>query len=363
MTFVLGKHYTMVNYYEEIKNLFPLNQDEQRDFRTSLAVYLEQYIDICLKNGIDLKLLSEISYICNMIKDIARCLEKGLHVTAFKKLDNLFHGTKKHNALSKSMPVSTLEKDTPLYRIRLVDERKKKLSHNDMFHIPLNRKGIIRTQRYSTPGYPCLYVGESIYGCWEEMHRCNFDQCFVSRLEITQDLTLLDMRVPTEWMYKERLDAVLLRMPLIIACSIIVKNPDDVFKPEYSIPQLLTEWIINNNNNGSGKRKKGLIYGIRYTSSFASKEFEFPGTKSDNVVFFVLDPLSSKKHCPELSKLFKITSPTCNEYEKLKKGYDVDSGTYDNEANLEFNYDSSDFGQLEERLLDKNKFPAKPIDK
>lgn len=107
------------------------------------------------------------------------------------------------------MPYSILGPGSSLYRIRVKGDSEKYLEfkYSDMFHIPLNKKGIIRTQRYSSSGYPCLYVGESIYACWEEMHRSNFDLCMVSRLETTMSLKYL--------IYESRLNSILkMRMKL-----------------------------------------------------------------------------------------------------------------------------------------------------
>lgn len=36
---------------------------------------------------------------------------------------------------------------------------------------------------------------------------------------------------------------------------VVVKNPNDIYKPEYSITQLLTEWIISNNNSENKKKR------------------------------------------------------------------------------------------------------------
>lgn len=100
--------------------------------------------------------------------------------------------------------------------------------------------------------------------------------------------------------------------------------------------------------------------GICYTSSLKTDEFEFPTWTLDNIALFPIDVLSNKNHCPKLSEIFYITSPTCNEYEKLKCGYDIDGGHagYESrEKELEANYISSDFYNLEKRLKDITKFP------
>ena len=65
------------------------------------------------------------------------------------------------------------------FRARLFDD-KWEHTFRDMFHIPLNRREIVKTQRYSAPGYPCLYLGNTVYSCWEEMHRPHFDDLMFS---------------------------------------------------------------------------------------------------------------------------------------------------------------------------------------
>lgn len=347
--------------YDDIIKLFSVKQENNATFKKTLQDNLNTFNLYCEKSDVSNELKIEINHICETIKEIVSFQEKGLHYTAFQKLSYLFRGTKKHSALSKDMPYSILHTGTSLYRIR-INEEKKKLSYKEMFHIPLNKKGIIQTQRYSSPGYPCLYVGESIYGCWEEMHRYDFDLCMVSRLVNEKELKLLDLRVPNKQTFEDADEKILLRIPLIIACSILVKNMDDVYKPEYVVSQLITEWIINNNNYPQNKNDK--IYGIRYTSSLTTEEFEFPKEKLNNIAFITLNPTSKTEFCPILSKILRITKPTCNEYEKLKCGYGIDLGVagYANkEAEMADNYKHSDFGNLEERLSDTHKFPLMSI--
>ncbi len=56
-----------------------------------------------------------------------------------------------------------------LYRLRSTDED---LSDNPLglFHVPYSLRERIGTERYSIPGFPCLYLGGSIGLCW---HECN----------------------------------------------------------------------------------------------------------------------------------------------------------------------------------------------
>jgi hypothetical protein len=130
-----------------------------------------------------------------------------------------------------------------------------------------------------------------------------------------------------------------------------VVNAEDTYKPEYIVPQLIIEWLLKNRN-----RK---IDGVCYTSTHINDEFDFPDDKFLNYAIPVYSVDARMKYCKKLCKLFKVTSPTTNDIEKLKSGYDIDAGIWDLDMDerKKHNYDSSDFGQLEKRLLDSDKFP------
>ena len=44
---------------------------------------------------------------------------------------------------------------------------------DEMFHIPLEKRYLVSTQRYSYPGLPCLYLGSSYEVCCDEL--CDWD--------------------------------------------------------------------------------------------------------------------------------------------------------------------------------------------
>ena len=62
------------------------------------------------------------------------------------------------------------QKDNKWYRMRNQEKYKRLFPANEMFHIPFQLRGKVNTQRYSLPGYPCLYISRSIWATWEEMH-------------------------------------------------------------------------------------------------------------------------------------------------------------------------------------------------
>lgn len=253
------------------------------------------------------------------------------------------------------MPLHTVNENEEFYRGRFfVNNRHKTL--DDMFHIKFQERGKITTQRYSTPGYPCLYLGSTIFACWEELKEPRFDDLMISAYRATQDFKLFDLRIPQEIDFsQENLKNILLRLPLIIACSFVLRDKDEQanFKPEYIISQLLIELIIKRNRDDRPNKKiEELILGVIYTSTHISDKFMFPKRVFDNIALPVLDVSSSDGYCPILSSIFELTDPTCYEYEEIKKDFEIEIEhvATTKEEKFEENYKFSKMGRLEKRL-------------
>ncbi len=251
--------------------------------------------------------------------------------------------------------ILTIDNKEPhsFFRIRLMDSVYE-VQPEEMFHIPIGMRGKVVTQRYSAPGYPCLYLGESIYGCWEEMRRPTMQRCAVARLECNKSLNILDLSIPSKDFiitpYYQKL------IPLLISCMMPVANYNDTYKPEYIVPQLVIQWILKN-------RSKKNIDGVLYTSTHINDEFDFPEDKFLNYAFPVYSMTPHNKYCKRLCQNFKITYPTTNDLEKLKGGHSIDLEKIgiSKEKIKEQNYESSDFGNLELRLKNTNKFPLHSV--
>ena len=356
-------------FYEEVCSLIPVNREGENgsEFRIVLSKTLSKYIKLIKEFGEDGKLsdddIKDSVKTCDKLKDIVKSEYKGLHSSAFTKLFNLILGKDQKTALGNSIIVRILQANQhPLFRMRKMDNRRG-VKHTEMFHIPLTKKGIVNTNRYSAPGFPCLYLGTSIYACWEELGRPSMSQSMVSRLKNTKDLTLLDLRIPSLDSFKKNMKEYVRAFPLIIACSVIVKDSAALYKPEYIIPQLLMEVIIKNNVDNKHKH----VDGVYYTSVFKNNDLGFPLEKNENIAIPVQNPLSNTKFCPKLCELFTITRPTCDEIEQARSaGYDTISFENDQEV-LHLNkgctdsYENSSFAYLEKRLRDENLFPLQSI--
>lgn len=193
------------------------------------------------------------------------------------------------------------------YKIRKVDKYPYSLG-KDFFHVPFDMRGIIGNNRYSISGFPCLYLGKSIYTCWEEMKRPKNSEIAAAAFKVAKPIKLLDMRLLQEIdsSHKEWYNIRLL--PYILASSIKTHGDNDNFKPEYIIPQLILHSVIKY------KAYDGVI--------FTSTRRGFPCTAKsisiyDNLAIPVLTN-RIKGHCKELASYFKVSIPVYFEYEYLK---------------------------------------------
>lgn len=199
------------------------------------------------------------------------------------------------------------------YRVRYL-ESNYSLNKEQLFHIPFELKGKVKTQRYSIPGFPCLYLSDSIYTCWEELKKPDIHKLHASRLELNnKEITnVLVIPLPKNEIDKfstddgrivessigAGIDSLLTNWPLYFFCSILVKSPNDHFKPEYIVPQLLLQYI----------REDHSIHGVKYFST--NIDYTLPGVKGSfhNYAFPVRNT-TAKGLCTDLSKRFVITEP------------------------------------------------------
>lgn len=317
------------------------------DFRKVLDVCLKDYMSFVKEVTIDIFFYARVVSNCDYMNRIVKSYLQGRHSRAFTQLKNIL----RENADLYATEVETAEL---FYRMRSFEKRRG-LSRKDLFHIPISKKRIIKTQRYSAPGYPCLYLGKSIYGCWEEMHRPNSETTLISCFNCQENIRVLDLRIPTLDEFFKETKKYLQLFPFIIACGIPVRNADDVYKPEYIIPQLILEWIIDNRVGN----KDGLA-GVYYTSANRNDDFYILDHEWDNLALPVQDSLSDEDFCSKLISLFKCTKPTCYEYEHIQgninaTGYWDDGPKRTDPDGYKSGYYMSVFSRMEE-LLEKMNF-------
>nr|WP_288835555.1 RES domain-containing protein [uncultured Flavobacterium sp.] len=303
----------------------PLKQDED-----DIIQFLEKVFKIYLDNignfdgGLKEALEKQKDRISNLTKgilDSLRCYLDGNIIKSYNILETELNNIKDLLAFNYSKtaigPKGNFEE---FYRARLGSERL--FSKEEMFHIPFEKRYLVNNQRYSLSGLPCLYLANSTYLCWEELGRPDFDKLQFSRYDLSKsDFKLLNLNLTMNAIaplgfdnngeMNEMADFLVVKhiatWPLQAASSIIVKNINGSFKPEYIIPQLILQWITNTED----------IDGIRYFSTKHS------GTTP--VMFFgnlanVVIPIKKSNHnglCDTLKKKIELTSPISYEYAQL----------------------------------------------
>lgn len=304
-----------------------------------------------------LKIMDNVEKICNAIIQAVDMMYRGLPANAYYSIkiimDKLFPNDEE---LMKSV-----EADKTFYRMRVESNSwiKKTIDKRGMFHIPYSLRNLVSTQRYSVPGYPCLYLGEHVYGCWEEVGRHNMNDCLISKLVSKKTFFVLDMRVPDPmcWHINPNSQAkvspvgienLILLFPLIIASTFKVYNQSSTFKPEYIVPQLLLQYIKERAYKESHiHSKERKVYGICYTSVNSSRnvknssDFIYTNKLFDNYVIPVID--IHNEICSTLSSLFYITPPICEDY------LGVSNYNFERSPSIT-EYKNTRWGQLEEIL-------------
>lgn len=353
---------TQSEFYEKLIQLASRPSDQPDRFINLLRNYLKEYVELleATKNKPDLlmgidkdRLIDKVTALASKIVETVKCVYAGQPAKAYGCI----------REATRNIKASTLvidEKQT-FYRMRRAIDAKEKrtMDHVEMFHIPFSKRNIVKTQRYSTPGYPCLYLGDYSFGCWEELGRPDLSMCMVSRLENQEmfhvwDFSIPDVIPPTEGDTEQ----CLLRYALVIASTIKTHDEDAKFKPEYIIPQLLLELL----------QDEDQIDGIKYTSIHWNKKIEarqdssiqdlkFAKKYYSNYVVPVKKVDNGTEHCPDLCKLFLITNPTCEEYQRiLASPVSQESQDSNNDP-----YEGTLFAKLDMALRDVNQFPLVQI--
>jgi hypothetical protein len=205
------------------------------------------------------------------------------------------------------------------YRIRKqVVGEEFELKREELFHIPNTIKENVAPMRFSIAEYPCLYLSSQYQLCWYE---CRKPERFaISAFDVPQDENNTEKVVDIgEHMrplasqfscdfYNERnnpehlkklrdyLTKQLVIYPLRAACSVIVEDCNCKIKPEYFVPQLLMQWLLQDDE----------FDGIRYETVTDYPEAQAAG--GHNLVF-VSKNFDADGYAENLRSRIRVTTP------------------------------------------------------
>lgn len=152
-------------------------------------------------------------------------------------------------------------KEVQFFRARL-NENVVDFPAQQMLHIPFKNRSIVKSERFSIPGLPCLYLGNSSYVCWIEMG-CpadfkfnvspvvldNTQQIFNLTVSIQNFYDIVDLELTDETKQKRLIEILKLYL-LNMTTSFNVKEEHRNFKSEYIIAQMIMLACKSNGLNG-----------------------------------------------------------------------------------------------------------------
>jgi hypothetical protein len=268
--------------------------------------------------------LDELKKLENFEFSTGRIITRQKHLTAKIKqaLDNYYDGkpSKAYSSLIRGLNsnlkdfeevlnIREFELHSNFYRIRIHKENFS-LPINEFFHVPFQQRGKVKTQRFSIPGFPSLYLGTTIYDCWEELKRPNINDFQAVRFKNIKPIKVIDLSPPSKSnLPSKEYYRYLMIFPLVLASSVKVRNTDDTFKPEYIIPQLLLQWV----------REKRDIDGIAYQTTHVDLTNSISKGEFLNLVL----PVKENKVrgiCNDLKQKFEMTESTSIQLSQIALG-------------------------------------------
>lgn len=204
-------------------------------------------------------------------------------LSKIEDIADLYNKGNMHGAIQKTQELILNDKGEPLVCSNRSENFKEyglkrnwyRMRHNeafhlydkkDMFHVPATLRNIVADQRYSCNGFPCLYLGASLYDCWEETRRKELERMnyvaykFVGR----KPLHVLDIDMPDK--SAKDVDSMK-RLVFFVLCSMEVSNDKHSFKYEYELPELVLHALIKYNHENKDVQGFKPYDGIRYLSS------------------------------------------------------------------------------------------------
>lgn len=351
-----------------------------QSYRADLKQRLDEYMTAVDELNIDDskisdevgKLKPQLQLICNHLIEAVNAYLSGNYGDAYVQIDALFENGNRH-LLQKLISGQNLSRKQYLYRVRPSNNYLHELG--DLFHIPFNLRHLVSGQRYSIPGVPSLYLGASLYVCWQEMSYPDLNSLYISNFALRNETSegsrtkLLNLAFSLNNLtsglesdddnINEVIAARIILYPLVIASSYTRANENSSFNEEYIIPSLLLQWVNRNKE----------IAGISYFSTKRNLEsydeklvnYVFPTKVEDNTP-------ASQGFCSALVQMFQFTPPIAWQFldaqDLVQRGdpsknsaYDYNRYYTDINATTNFstddffcNYSRTNFGRQEEKL-------------
>jgi hypothetical protein len=209
-----------------------------------------------------------------------------------------------------NLKTDKLKSGSITYRMRS-QEGYHQLNPTEMFHIPYDMMKQVPNSRYSINGFPCLYLGASLYSCWEELRRPDLFKVNYVGFKNMESLKLLSITCPRDLNDENGI----LQFFIFSLCSHKVNEDENKYKFEYVFPELILQLLIKMNQ----KQIKNHYDGIKYISSRYYDDQEIFKVRS--VFYNYVIPTCSfktKGYCRVLIKMFEVSNVLAHYIHEVK---------------------------------------------
>ena len=248
----------------------PLNIEYDNQYYSELEEVFDQLLLGLKSSGAPESIVFTTTIYSQKIKESIQEYYKGNIIQAHSIVEGLFDDCCNENPYAISdintsiafPPVSDSKNaEVQFYRARL-NENVVDYSSSEMSHIPFSKRSIVKSERFSIPGLPCLYLGNTSYVCWIEMG-CPADYRFnVSPVVLDNSQKVFNLAIDKQMLYsifdsnkseaeiEKNLNSIIKIVLFNVATSFVVKEKDRNFKSEYLISQMLMISCKNKGYNG-----------------------------------------------------------------------------------------------------------------
>jgi len=312
-----------------------LEADDTKSFLHLFGERMKRFVDdlndidaLAFKTAEKDIIIADVEILAANLKKVLKIYLDGYPSEAYANFKDMAEGDPLFQDLNYSR-LMRIDGDTPFFRSKKghglpytasggTNGFSSAVTGRDMFHVPFEKRRTIGTNRYSIPGFPCIYLSDHLQTSWSECMSTSIEPFYAICYRNHRPLYLVDLvplnvimeqnggHVPdglfSSMTPEQALVNYILVYPIICAChskiSYIEAYSGEVkFKSEYIIPQLMMQWY---------RERKLLVDGIRYLSCTA--ESKFKGVTFDKHNFVIpVDECLETGLCPSLLINFSAT--------------------------------------------------------
>lgn len=231
-----------------VKELYaPYVVDKDEDYYKDLNKKYRTLLEVAKNAGADEESLKIIRKYSQKVKESIRLYYDGSISKAHNVIKNLVK-----DCADNTLAVNTIINsdafpgikgtEIQLFRARLSNDVHT-YEANEMLHLPFSMRGKTGNYRFSIPGIPSLYLGNSSYACWIELGRPPEHKLNVSPVVLDGSQKIFNLAVMMrDWgrldeFEESKVHSWLKLLILMMATSYTVKESGRIFKSEYIVSQ------------------------------------------------------------------------------------------------------------------------------